>query len=562
MASFDSAMRQALLYCCYMDWSRISPAIFGSMFQSVMNPKERRNLGAHYTSEKNILKLIKPLFLDELWAEFEKVKDNKNSLRKLHDKISRLRFLDPACGCGNFLIIAYRELRLLEIEILKIQLRGQTVTDIGSFILLDVDKFYGIEYEDFPAQIAQVAMWLIDHQMNMLAGTAFGDYYVRLPLRKSATIVHGNALRIEWQSLLQPHLSDLWNKEDVEALGYNYILGNPPFIGKQLQSADQKRDMESVFYGVNGAGVLDYVAAWYIKAAQYMNAMPRTISAFVSTNSISQGEQVGILWNELYNKYKIKIHFAHRTFKWGNEAKGNAAVHVVIIGFANFDISGKKIFEYSDIKGEPHEIEAKNINPYLVAGSDFFINTRKKPINNVPGMLKGSQPTDDSNLLLSDSEKDSFLQSEPQAGFFIKPFISAKEFLHNQNRWCFWLVNADPSIIKNCPKLLDRIEKVRKFRMNSTKAATVKWAQLPSLFTENRQPVSDYILIPRHTSENRIYIPFGFFSCENIVADSCNSIPNATLFHFGILSSVIHVTWVKSVCGRLESRYRYSNDIV
>ena len=568
-ASFDSAMRQALLNCCYMDWSRISPAIFGSMFQSVMNQKERRNLGAHYTSEKNILKLIKPLFLDELWTEFEKVKSNANALKKFHEKISRLRFLDPACGCGNFLIIAYRELRLLEIEILKLQLKGQTVTDIGTYILLDVDKFYGIEYEEFPAQIAQVAMWLIDHQMNMEAGIALGDYFARLPLKNSATIVHGNALRIDWQSLLQPQLSDLWNKDSAANLRYNYILGNPPFIGTSLQNKVQKDDMEFVFEGINGAGVLDYVTGWYLKAARYFKSnhskdveAGATKAAFVSTNSISQGEQVAILWNELFNRYNIKIHFAHRTFKWGNEAKGNAAVHVVIIGFTNFDTNEKRIFEYIDIKGEPHEVRVKNINPYLVEGKDFFISTRKKSINSVPEMLKGSQPTDDGNLLMSDDEKQDFLRTEPQAYKFIRPFVSAKEFLHNKKRWCFWLVSADPTEIKKCPELLKRIENVKQFRLKSSKAATVKWASMPGLFTENRQPASEYILIPRHSSENRKYIPFGFFSQEYIVADSCNSIPNATLFHFGIIVSMIHNVWVKYVCGRIKSDYRYSNDIV
>ncbi|HEY5392645.1 MAG TPA: DNA methyltransferase [Hanamia sp.] len=308
IASFDSGMRKLLLECCNLDWGKISPAIFGSLFQSVMNPTERRTLGAHYTSEKNILKLIKPLFLDELWKEFEKIKDSKPKLKKFHDKISRLRFLDPACGCGNFLIIAYREVRLLEVEVVKILLQNQTVMDIGDYFLLDVDRFYGIEYEEFPAQIAQVAMWLIDHQMNMKASETFGEYYVRLPLKKSATIVHGNALRIDWQSLIDPIPFEKGEQK------FDYIFGNPPFVGKSLQNAEQKKDMELIFAGVKGAGVLDYVAAWYIKAAKYMKECQAelleagasfdksllTQCAFVSTNSISQGEQVSILWNELF----------------------------------------------------------------------------------------------------------------------------------------------------------------------------------------------------------------------------------------------------------------------
>lgn len=418
-------------------------------------------------------------------------------------------------------------------------------------------------------------MWLIDHQMNMKASETFGEYYVRLPLKKSATIKHGNALQTDWQSLIDPIPFEKGEQK------FNYIFGNPPFVGKSLQNAEQKKDMETIFVGVKGAGVLDYVTAWYIKAAQYMklynvteenkNTEPSlrgtkqsqlTVCAFVSTNSISQGEQVSILWNELFNKYKIKIHFAHRTFKWGNEARGNAAVHVVIIGFANFDISDKRIFEYENIKAEPHELKVKNINPYLVEGEDFVINTRNKPINNVPEMVKGSQPTDDGKLLLSDEAKIEFLKIEPQANQFIKPFVSAREFLHNQKRWCFWLVNANPTELKQCPNLLKKIETVKQFRLKSTKADTVKWANMPGLFTENRQPASEYILIPRHSSENRKYIPFGFFNPDNIIADSCNSIPNATKYHFGILISEMHNVWIKYVCGRIKSDYRYSNDIV
>lgn len=583
IASFDSDMRKLLLECCALDWGKISPAIFGSLFQSVMNPVERRNLGAHYTSEKNILKVIKPLFMDELWKEFETAKESKPKLQKFHDRISQLRFLDPACGCGNFLIVAYRELRLLEIEIIKVllfryeKLRPEVALDaridIGHLLKCDVDRFYGIEYEEFPAQIAQVAMWLIDHQMNMRVSETCGEYYVRLPLKKSAVIKHGNALRTDWQSLIDPLP---WEKGEQK---FNYIFGNPPFVGKSLQNAEQKKDMELIFAGVKGAGVMDYVAAWYIKAAKYLKETSHiikhesdyikfeieenlTLCAFVSTNSISQGEQVGVLWNELFQKYHIKIFFAHRTFKWGNEAKGNAAVHVVIIGFANFNYNPKSIYEYEDIKGEPHEIKVKNINPYLIEGKDFIINTRNKPISNVPEMFKGSQPTDGGNLLLSDDEKNEFLKLEPQTDKFIKPFVSAREFLHNQKRWCFWMVDAKPSDLQQCPNLLKRIEAVRQFRLESTKAATVKWARMPSLFTENRQPNSDYVLIPRHSSENRKYIPFGFFNPDSIIADSCNSIPNATKYHFGILSSDMHMVWIKNICGRLESRFRYSNDIV
>ncbi|KXK38594.1 MAG: hypothetical protein UZ09_BCD002001363 [Bacteroidetes bacterium OLB9] len=437
-ASFDSNMRQALLNCCYIDWSKISPAIFGSMFQSVMNPKERRNLGAHYTSETNILKLIKPLFLDELWQEFESVKDNKNKLNEFHKKLSTLKFLDPACGCGNFLVITYRELRLLEFEILKaLNKSGQGFLDISQILWINVDQFFGIEYEEFPARIAEVAMWLIDHQMNMLVSSEFGQYFVRLPLKKAATIVHGDALETDWQSLLNPvntinvvakHANIYLVEEPISEyktanvqtetyqihkgkpsptneITFDYIIGNPPFIGSKIMSQTQRNAVVKEFENIQGAGVLDYVTAWYIKAAKYIQGL-KTKVAFVSTNSIVQGEQTSILWGQMLNKYNIKIHFAHRTFKWSNEAKGNAAVYCVIIGFANFDTNNKVIFEYEDIKGEAHEIKAKNINPYLVDAKDILITKRTNPLCNVPKMSFGNMPLDGGNLILSDEEKN------------------------------------------------------------------------------------------------------------------------------------------------------------
>ena len=569
-ASFNSKMRQTLLECCYLDWSKISPAIFGSMFQSVMDASQRRNLGAHYTSEKNILKLIKPLFLDKLWQEFETAKTNINKLKAFHKKIASLRFLDPACGCGNFLVITYRELRLLELEILKKLYKSEEATqlkrDIYLMLLCDVDRFYGIEYEEFPAQIAQVAIWLVDHQMNMIVSQEFGEYFVRLPLRKSAKIVQGNALRMDWDSMIE--LLPWESKTDREQ--FDYILGNPPFVGKSLQNASQKSDMELIFNGVNGAGVLDYVAAWYIKAAQYLEKhnidknekVIKTSIAFVSTNSISQGEQVGVLWNELFTHYKIKIHFAHRTFKWGNEAKANAAVHVVIIGFSNFDIPEKLIYEYEDILGEPHELKVKNINPYLVEGKDIVVKSKRESICNSPNPLYGSKPVDDGNFFFTDNEKNEFLQIEPNAEKFIKPFLSAKEYLNYENRWCLWLKDISPSDLRNLPNVLQRIEKVKEFRLQSTKQSTRELANYSTLFAEIRQPINNYVLVPLHTSENRKYIPFGFYTPESIVGNSCMALQNASFFHFGVLSSLMHMVWIKYVCGRLESRFRYSNDIV
>jgi hypothetical protein len=549
MASFDTKMRTALLNCCRIDWSKISPAIFGSMFQSVMNPKERRNLGAHYTSEKNILKLIKPLFLDELRDEFEKIKLNRNKLVDFQHKLSKLKFLDPACGCGNFLIITYRELRMLELDVLRqLYKGGQQVFSVSDIICLNVDQFYGIEYEEFPARIAEVAMWLMDHQMNMMISNEFGEYFVRLPLQKAAKIVHGNALRIEWESVA--------SKNEL-----SYIIGNPPFIGKHLQNESQKEDMANIFSNTQGAGILDYVAAWYLKAAQLMEGT-RILTAYVSTNSIVQGEQVGILWNYLYEKYKVKIHFAHRTFSWNNEAKGNAAVHVVVIGFATFDSAKKIIFVYDDLKGEPFQIKATNINPYLFEGKDFALVSRTNPIVNVPKMINGNKPVDNGYFFFNDKEKMDFLDQEPSAAKFIKPILSSEEFINGKNRWCLWLKDADPSELNKLPLVKERLLKIKAFRSKSTKKSVQLQAETPYLFSEIRQPKDNYIIIPRHSSETRKYVPFGFFDSSTIVSDSCIALPNATLYHFGVLTSLMHNAWIKYTCGRLESRLRYSSGIV
>ena len=548
-ASFDTKMRQALLDCCYIDWSKISPAIFGSMFQSVMNPKERRNLGAHYTSETNILKLIKPLFLDDLWKEFESIKDNKNKLPEFHKKLSTLKFLDPACGCGNFLVITYRELRLIEFEVLKsLNKSGQSFLDVSQILWINVDQFSGIEYEEFPARIAEVAMWLIDHQMNMLVSSEFGQYFVRLPLKKSAKIVHDNALQTDWENVV--------SKNDL-----SYIIGNPPFIGKHLQNESQKADMEKIFTNVKGVGVLDYVTAWYLKASQFIQNTKIRV-AFVSTNSIVQGEQVGILLNLLFSNYKIKINFSHRTFSLSNEAKGNAGVHVVIVGFANYDTANKSIFEYEDIKGEAHEIKVKNINPYLVEGKDFALLSRTKPLCNVPSILFGSKLVDEGNYLFTEEEKSKFLELEPKSIEFFKEILSGDEFLNGRKRYCLWLIDISPTKLKELKLVNERVYNVKQFRLKSTKIPTQKAASYPTLFAELRQPESDFLLVPLTSSENRKYIPLGFFSKDFIVTNSCSVIANASLFHFGILSSVMHIAWVKYTCGRLESRFRYSNTIV
>jgi len=596
VASFDSKMRQALLNCCYIDWSKISPAIFGSMFQSVMNPHERRNLGAHYTGETNILKLIKPLFLDQLWKEFESVKDNKNKLPEFHKKLSALKFLDPACGCGNFLVITYRELRLLEFEVLKaLNKSGQTVLDVSQILWVNVDQFCGIEYEEFPARIAEVAMWLIDHQMNMLVSSEFGQYFVRLPLNKSANIVHGDALEIAWQSLLNPvntvnvvakHANIyLVNEPQIEygtvnvqtescsvqkgkpeqpnEVKFDYILGNPPFIGSKMMKPYQRNQIVREFDHADGSGVLDYVTGWYIKAAKYIQGT-KTKVAFVSTNSIVQGEQTGILWGQLLHKYHIKIHFAHRTFKWSNEAKGNAAVYCVIIGFANYDTPNKSIFEYEDIKGEAHEIKAKNINPYLVDAKDILITKRTTPICNVPKIKFGNQPIDGGWLILDEQERNEAVKNEPYIDKCIRRYFGSEEFINGKIRFCLWFTddNFDPIEIRSSSFLTQRLAKVSKFRLESNRKDTQKLAETPSQFAFKSHEESDYIIIPSVSSEKRKHIPIGFMSAKEIASNLCLIIPNAKLFHFGVLTSLMHMTWVKSVCGRLGSGVRYSNGIV
>jgi hypothetical protein len=549
MAHFDSKMRQTLLECCYLDWSKISPAIFGSMFQSVMDPKERRNLGAHYTSEKNILKLIKPLFLDELWAEFDNVRTNKAKLNEFHLRLSKLKFLDPACGCGNFLVITYRELRLLELAILQQRFGSdRVVVELKDVALLDVDAMYGIEYEEFPARIAEVAMWLMDHQMNLKMSMEFGQYFARLPLNKSANIVHGNALRIEWKEIV--------SKDDL-----SFIIGNPPFIGKQVQKPEQKADMELVFKNSNGGGTLDYVAAWYVKAAQLMqNSKIKT--AFVSTNSIVQGEQVGNLWQILFRQFNIKIHFAHQTFSWSNEAKGNAAVHCVIIGFANFDTTNKRIFEYESLKSEANEIKVKNINPYLIEGKDMFITPRTKPLFNVPEIIKGSETTDDGHFMLSNDEMNLLKEKYPDSNNFIRPFLGGGDFINGKVRYCLWLKDASPNEIRHIPLVQDRIERVKNFRLASSKARTRHWASFPTLFSEDRQPKSKFLMLPKVSSERRAYIPFAYVEPEFIVNNTASFIPDASLFLFGVLESKMHMTWMSYVCGRMKSDYIYSNKIV
>lgn len=543
-ADFDSSMRKLLLECSQFDWGYISPAIFGAMFQGVMNQRERRELGAHYTSEENILKVIRPLFLDKLYEEFEKCKTNKKSLEQFHNKLAKLQFLDPACGCGNFLIITYRELRKLELEVLKMLFdQQQLIIDINLYCKVTVEQFYGIEYEEFACQIAQVGMWLIDHQMNIKVAEHFGLYYVRLPLKQSATIVHGNAIEINWN-------------EVVTKNNLNYIIGNPPFVGARLMNAEQKKDMDNLFKKEKGINNLDYVSAWYKKAAEYIN-LSNIKCAFVSTNSIVQGEQVPILWNNLINKHNIHIDFAYKTFVWNNEAKGNAKVHCVIIGFSTgFTCDNKYIYNGKD------KIKVENINGYLIDAPNIFISSRTKPLCNIPDMCFGNMANDDGNLILTKEEKDLLIEKYPQSKEFIKLFIGATEYINRKERYCIWLNKVSPKEYRNITEIMDRINKVREFRLNSKRSATKKLADYPMLFGEIRQGDGTYILIPRHSSQKRKYIPIGFMPERIIASDAVMIIPNANLYHFGILTSSMHMSWVKCIAGRIKSDYRYSAKVV
>ena len=562
MADFTAAMREALLDACALDWSAISPAIFGSLFQSIMDAKARRNLGAHYTSEENILKLIGPLFLDDLHAEFDKAKNNRNRLFEFHKKLRTLTFFDPACGCGNFLVISYRELRLLELQVLRASHElsgnaGQQSVDVHSLIGIDVDQFYGIEIEEFPAQIAQVALWLMDHQMNLRVSEEFGLYFARIPLKTSPHIVHGNALRVDWNDVLP-------------AERCSFVLGNPPFLGKKEQSPGQKADFESVMGQIKGFGVLDFVAAWYVKAGCYVHtdnlvnigAPADTIRcAFVSTSSITQGEQVGVLWSWLLAQ-GIHIQFAHRTFNWSNEARGKAAVHCVIVGFGLQDRPDKVIYEYEDIKGEPHSVSVASINPYLVDAPTTLIAARKQSLCSAPEVTYGSFALDDGNFTIDADEHAKLIEEDPRVESYLRPFIGGEELLHGTPRWCLWLQGANPSSLRAIPSILKKIEAVRVWRKASNRLTTNKLADTPTNFAEIRQPQSRYIAIPTVSSERRNFIPIALLKPEIVASNQLYVVANATLFHFGILTSTMHNAWIRTTCGRLKSDLRYSAAIV
>ncbi len=540
------------------DWSNISPTIFGAVFESTLNPETRRKGGMHYTSIENIHKVIDPLFLDDLKNELndilaiQVVNTKKNKLEAFQDKLASLTWLDPAAGSGNFLTETYMSIRKLEnqairgiLDCKKGSVDGQIVLgDNSNLIKVNINQFYGIEINDFAVTVAKTALWIAESQMMKETEIIVHQPIDFLPLKTNANIIEGNALRIGWE--------DVVSKDNL-----SYIMGNPPFVGARLMNAEQKKDLIEVFKNEKNCGNLDYVTAWYKKAAMYM--LDTDIeSAFVSTNSISQGEQASLLWKNIQNN-GLNIRFAYRTFKWNSEASDKAAVHCVIIGFSYNNNPIKILFESNADKGK----RVNNINAYLVNATDIYVESRKKPLMNVPEMVFGNMPNDGGFLSdYSTEEKDKIIKKYPDAAIMFKQFLGATEFLHNKERWCLWLKNVSPTDIKNVPPVYEAVQNVKNMRMNSNREATQKLADTPALFGEIRQPENTYLLVPRHSSENRRYIPIGYVSKDIICGDANMLIPNATLYSFGILVSNIHMAWVRAVCGRIKSDYRYSATLV
>ena len=550
------------------NWSKISPTIFGAVFESTLNPETRRSGGMHYTSIENIHKLIDPLFLDDLKAELEQCKGRTNAggarkkgLQNFQKKLASLKFLDPACGSGNFLTETYLSLRRMENEIIKelmSDVEGQmSLENIGTDYLgvqVHISQFYGVEINDFAVSVARTALWIAESQMLRETEKIVQIPLEFLPLKTAAHIVEGNALRMDWESV-------------VPKLELNYIMGNPPFVGYSLQSKEQKADILSVYADEKGrpyksAGKIDYVSGWYLKAALMMKGTPIR-AAFVSTNSITQGEQVSGVWKPLIERFGpgpfgVHFDFARPTFRWDSEANLKAHVHCVIIGFSVAKSATKPVLYLSDTQRVP----ADNINHYLLDAPNIFIEGRATPLCNVPQLQNGGKPTEGGFLILTAAEKEELLAKEPQAAPFIRPYMMGKDFIDRKPRYCLWMVGANPALINRCPNVKKRIEKVREYRLASPKAATRKKAETPMLFDEVRECKTDYVAIPKVSSEKRRYIPMEYLSSDIIPGDSIFMIPDTTLYHFGVLTSNVHMAWTRLVCGRLEMRYRYSNTIV
>lgn len=604
---FTEELKQTLLQHASLDfdWSKISPTIFGAVFESTLNPETRRSGGMHYTSIENIHKVIDPLFLNDLRQEFDTIleeKVEKQRVRKLdafQDKLASLTFLDPACGSGNFLTETYLSLRRLENEVIRARHHDQTFIGFEEVnpIKVSIQQFYGIEINDFAVTVATTALWISEAQMLAETEKIIRRDIDFLPLKPYHNIREGNALRMEWdiieckdglpQSLPPKALPtsvpqagfvpEVIKREEVRPkvelvtyseapripaymMFYDYIIGNPPFVGYSLQSKEQKEDILSVFLDKNGkpfktAGKIDYVAGWYYKAAQLMSHSTHTRAALVSTNSITQGEQVAAIWKPLKELFGIHIDFAYRTFRWDSEATLKAHVHCVVVGFSNSDSQVKIIYDGERV------IKATNINGYLIDADDIFIDNRAKPICNVPYMTTGNRPADGGFLIIEDCDYEHFVKSEPTAIPYIKKLLGSAEFINNKRRYCLWLKGVSPSELRKMPKVMHRIELCKEDRLSSPDAGRQKLADTPHLFRETLNPNS-YIAVPKVSSEKRRYIPMGFLDVKTIPTDLLFIIPDATLYHFGILESNVHMAWMRAVCGRLKSDYRYSKDVV
>ncbi len=557
--AFDAAMRRLLLEACQFDWSNISPAIFGSLFQSIMDPAARRATGAHYTTEQNILKVIEPLLLDDLRAQLMRLKSRKDrhriaELRRFQVKLGDLRFLDPACGCGNFLIIAYRELRLLELEVLK-ELQRAQAGQLELLSLINVDRFYGIELNEFPARIAETALWMMDHIMNNRMSLEFGEVYVRIPLERSPHIVHGDALALDWSALLPPARC-------------SFVLGNPPFGGAKFQTPAQREQVRSIAALGKRGGTLDYVTAWFIKAGDYVQTSAARIG-FVATNSITQGEQVGQLWPILFDRCQLEIAFAHRTFAWGSEARGKANVHVVIIGLDQREQAraDKRLFSYPDVKGEPEETGHPVISPYLFDGgglTDPYMTALKEPqpINGMRKLIVGSNPLDGGHYVFGPEERKAFLAMEPDAEPLLRPYVGSREYLQGNKRWVLALHNVSPAILARLPRVREIISIVRTYRKSSKSSFTQSLAETPTIYHLNVLPRTPFLVIPQTSSERRDYVPMGWLEPPVIPSVKLIVLENARLADFALLTSTMHMAWMRTVTGRMKSDYSYSIGLV
>ena len=559
--AFDGSMRNKLLDACRFDWSNISPAIFGALFQSVMNPADRRKQGAHYTTEKNILKVIEPLFLDDLRAEFERLKVRKDSrrladLRRFQERLGRMTFFDPACGCGNFLIIAYRELRELEIEVLKeIYPEKQLDALAETLSVVDVDQFYGIEIGEFPVRIAETALWMMDHIMNNRLSLEFGQTYARIPLETSPHILHADALETDWSELLRP--------EDCA-----FVFGNPPFGGAKFQSKAQRAQVRRIADLGGSGGTLDYVTAWFFKAGEYVRGTGTRVG-FVATNSITQGEQVAQLWPILFNRYGLEIAFAHRTFAWGSDARGKAHVHVVILGLDGREaVPGRKrLFSYPDIKGDPEETQHSVLSPYLfdaggLADPHLTVHEESRSINGMKKLITGTQPLENGNLTFSSEAKSAFLVREPDAEPYFRPFPGSREFIRRRDRWILHTANIPPQELRNLSMVRDRLRAVRSFRAKSKRIATRRLADFPRLYGVTVVPEHPFLIIPQVSSERREYVPIGWLEPPVIPSEKLRILPDATFADFALLTSAMHMAWMRTVTGRMKSDYMYSVGVV